>query len=1479
MAPIGLSPNQVLLTATTVDRWNFGMKNGLRLHGLSAALRTIKPAPGAEWRIGCGLSGPSQHQGGNSGDSHQAGVSSAHSGQRSGEPPAVPQGSSAPTQRQPTTSGTSGGGEETGGKASTSKDAAPSAPQRGESSDVGGVSEHERARAREDERNVRDFLRTLEESRLHEIVLDKALAYASNANSVLTEQFMARISAKEVEVADLVQRLAASGAATDAALLNGNPAERQELLNSHYFLGKDLNKCRKALSALQAASTEAAAIARSSLDVVNIELATKESELKAAQGDLAQSQAAYVLLTVDQSLQFHFENHPSAQSIYDKAMGWLAADNKQHIHLLAIEFRALYMADTETVTQWFDRLRRLAAKLIEGGQPVTEQDGVELAILGARHARFQALQQTVMAANGSMSYASVLQMYESAERLNLRLQPTSPFFPTYDVTIPVAVEAEVRVVDELELSSAPTARVPLTSLTPVGPSIRICVPLAPTRPTQGEVEVEAVELLLEAEPLCLGWSLTPWTLWQIPVSPLGVYQFDAVVGEIPSLLCVDLDVSIPPMSPIELWHKRFGHPGFPAMSQLVQGTLVTGMPIISNQQLRKFKESPCDACARGKAKRVPYHEPRRKTHSPLEIVHVDLMGPLFSQGLRGEYYLLVMVDDYSNWQAVVAMVTKGDSAFWIVNTLKAWMALLVGVVLGCLRSDQAKEFCTAEVEDFLKSVKARHELSSVYCPQQNGNAERMNGVVAATARTMLLDSKMTHGFWPYAFRCASYVRNRTPTLDGRTPYERFFCVVPDVSLLRIFGATGYVKLLDKDSRKGKLNGRALRGKMIGYAPVSKAWQLWLPDSHRIIESRDVDWYEGAGPAPVPGQDPFDGDFSLDGPDTAVNDLGPEVVTSPTPSDSPVGSAAGSDSGFRNSDSASGPGFHMQLRSQNQAPAVFPTVVTISCMEGKLHFFDHIVLSSSPTSDLVDNPLFLDATSASGSVSGGDTPAYISTSSDISYTQAMDQSNPHRDGWLLAMRDEMESLHAHGTWQLVKLPLGVVPIKNRWCFSFKHGDNGVVVRQKARVVAKGFLQRAGLDYDLTFAPVTSKSTLRTLLAGMVHNKMFARQLDIKTAFLNGVLEEELYMEQPQGFVVPGGWVCKLIKSLYGLKQSPRKWCEEVRRVLRIAGFTPVQADPALFIRLEPDGTVSWVLTYVDDFWLALHCLILYAKIVAIMRKAKWTVTEMGVPKVFLSIDCDLTLDSAGRCVSLVISQHNQIFGMLERYPIALGDETKQSPHVPMISGAVTKHAAGSPALPNNLMHTGVLSVFYLRKYPNLGIRYSHSSDFAVHAYSDASFGDDPEGRRSQTGMAILASGGVVHWASKRQITPAVSTGEAECQALAATARDVQWFKHLRVDLGLPCSLVTIQCDSTVANSWCAEVALVPRAKHIDIMHHYVRDLGMSGRIGIAKVDTTMQLADAFTKALEAEQFWFLNGLLGMVDCKRGAIPPTYTRPPR
>lgn len=163
------------------------------------------------------------------------------------------------------------------------------------------------------------------------------------------------------------------------------------------------------------------------------------------------------------------------------------------------------------------------------------------------------------------------------------------------------------------------------------------------------------------------------TLWNVPATPLGVYQFTVEVPEYPSLTSlIDLDVSSPPMSRIELWHRRFGHPGYPAMTELIKGTLVNGMPIIPQIQLDKFKEHPCDACARGKAKRTPFPVRRRNTSAPLQVVHCDLMGP-FCCGLRGEFFALVLTDDFSNWQAVHPIVSKDLSARFIVDTLKAYL--------------------------------------------------------------------------------------------------------------------------------------------------------------------------------------------------------------------------------------------------------------------------------------------------------------------------------------------------------------------------------------------------------------------------------------------------------------------------------------------------------------------------------------------------------------------------------------------------------------------------------------------------------------------------------------------------------------------------------------------------------------------------------------------------------------------------------------
>jgi hypothetical protein len=153
-------------------------------------------------------------------------------------------------------------------------------------------------------------------------------------------------------------------------------------------------------------------------------------ELK-SQKKMFEQALAYTQMSIDPSLAYHFEFHTSAQAIYDEAMAWLDADNKQHLHGLVVAFRQMFMKDSETCTEWFDRLRRAAGKLIVGGHPVGEQEAIDLAIVGARHPRFYALQQHVVCARGSMSYADVVALYEDADRMNLRMQPSHPNFPTY----------------------------------------------------------------------------------------------------------------------------------------------------------------------------------------------------------------------------------------------------------------------------------------------------------------------------------------------------------------------------------------------------------------------------------------------------------------------------------------------------------------------------------------------------------------------------------------------------------------------------------------------------------------------------------------------------------------------------------------------------------------------------------------------------------------------------------------------------------------------------------------------------------------------------------------------------------------------------------------------------------------------------------------------------------------------------------------
>eukprot|EP00798_Chlamydomonas_sp_ICE-L_P023924 gene23924-biopygen18427 len=243
-------------------------------------------------------------------------------------------------------------------------------------------------------------------------------------------------------------------------------------------------------------------------------------------------------------------------------------------------------------------------------------------------------------------------------------------------------------------------------------------------------------------------------------------------------------------------------------------------------------------------------------------------------------------------QAEVDAVLALDQRPWRIFGMISWwiffsLRLLVTpgyVSLGfkCLSSDRAKEFIVKWFEDWLESVGAVHELSMAYTAQQNATVERYNGVLQNVARSIHLESKLTKSFWPYAFLAACYLRNRLPNQGDKTPYELFFGVLPDVSLLRVFGCPCYVTLVN-GKKRNKLDERALSGRLVGYSLVSKGYFVWVPKLRQVVESRDVLFYEQFSYNCIPGLFPYDGSqyFSRTpaaiigkGLDTTDNVLGP-----------------------------------------------------------------------------------------------------------------------------------------------------------------------------------------------------------------------------------------------------------------------------------------------------------------------------------------------------------------------------------------------------------------------------------------------------------------------------------------------------------------------------------------------------------------------------------------------------------------------------
>ena len=593
-------------------------------------------------------------------------------------------------------------------------------------------------------------------------------------------------------------------------------------------------------------------------------------------------------------------------------------------------------------------------------------------------------------------------------------------------------------------------------------------------------------------------------------------------------------------SQARLWHIRLGHFHTRGLQRMLHSEAVKGLPPI------QFSRYTCSGCQLGKHSRTKL--PKQTSYSAtkvLELIHSDVCGPFRVNSLGGHRFFVTFIDDFSRKTWVFFLSHKSQ----VLDKFRQFVHLVetsTGKRVQTLRTDNGGEFTSTAFSDFCASKGISRELPPPYTPERNGVAERRNRSLLDITRCLLLDKQLPAYLWGEAVKAAAEILNLRSTKrhPNKTPKELFTGKKPTVSHLKIFGSPAFAHI--PKVARSKLSPRSEKCILLSFDTSAKAYRCFRPFTRKVFISRDL-FVDEAALLPLhqhaDSSEPSPVDTTPA--PTKREDLQSSTDIFPVPSLSTPTIAPHIDSPQDCAPSSSTPP-HSSVSPFSTAPTeslvpssptdTFPTSPATE---------SPAPVSSSPNSLLPDPPRRSDRIrrfprhlhdyAAHLQLNPSDSVSE-DLNDNITFKQA--QLSPH---WRAAMQEEINSIYSNRTWSLVPLPPHTKAITSRWVFKTKLGiDNHP--RYKARLVARGFEQTSGVDFLETFAPVVRWETIRILLAIAVHLNWPLHQLDVLTAFLNGILREDVYMFQPPGFIKAGfeHLVCKLHKSLYGLKQSPRAW---------------------------------------------------------------------------------------------------------------------------------------------------------------------------------------------------------------------------------------------------------------------------------------------------------------------------------------------------
>ncbi|RVW85315.1 Retrovirus-related Pol polyprotein from transposon TNT 1-94 [Vitis vinifera] len=471
----------------------------------------------------------------------------------------------------------------------------------------------------------------------------------------------------------------------------------------------------------------------------------------------------------------------------------------------------------------------------------------------------------------------------------------------------------------------------------------------------------------------------------------------------------------------------------------------------------------------------------------------------------------------------------------------------------------------------------------------------------------------------------------------------------------------------------------------------------------------------------------------------------------------------------------------------------------------------------------------------------------------SYKEAMEIKDSKK--WLSSMDDEMASLRKNQTWELVPLPEGVKPVDCKWLFKIKDGiSEDEPPKYKSRLVAKGFSQKEGIDYNEVFSPIVKHKSIRVLLAMVSVFNLELDQLDVKTAFLHGNLEEEIYMRQPEGFVdsEKSDHVCFLKKFLYGLKQSPRQWYKRFDAFMVSHEFMRNQYDSCVYFKTLPDGSFIYLLLYVDDMLIAAKNRAEINKLKQLLS-SEFEMKDLGAAKKILGMeiwrdrDAGLfTLPSTDEEVEYMKSvPYSSVVGSLMYAMVCT------RPDLAFAVSVVSRFMSN----PGKAHWEAVKWIMrYLKGSSSVCLVYGNGDvSSGLVGFTDSDHGGDLMKRRSLTCYIFTLFGCAISWRASLQPTVALSTTEAEYMSLTEGVKEGMWLNGFLGSLGLNLSKPVIYCDSQSALCLAKNPVYHERTKHIDVRLNFIRDVIEEKLFSIEKVATEVNPADMLTKPITTEKF--------------------------